>query len=184
MSDQKLLQLIQRDASAGLEEAIDCYGPAIQKICRSFLPEQDAETLEETVADCFVELWRNCGRFEVDRNVSLKSYFYGIARNVARNRRRQLAAQPETTSLEVLPEQGEDIVEMQAMINTDYAILMDCIKRFKSPEREIFVARFLEQKSMKEIAQELSLKEKTVENYLTRGKKKLRQELTGLGVMV
>ena len=40
----------------------------------------------------------------------------------------------------------------------------------KSPDREIFIYRYFYQHSIKEIADKLALKAKTVENKLSRGK--------------
>ena len=52
----------------------------------------------------------------------------------------------------------------------------------KSPDKEIFTLRYFNQNTIKEIANKLVLKTKTVENKLARGKVKLRKQLINIGI--
>lgn len=52
----------------------------------------------------------------------------------------------------------------------------------ESPDKEIFIYRYYEQYTVKEIAEKLKIKAKTVENKLDRGKAGLMKKLVQCGV--
>ena len=39
--------------------------------------------MEECISDTFFKLWSNVDKFKEEKNISLKSYIYAIARNTA-----------------------------------------------------------------------------------------------------
>ena len=56
------------------------------------------------------------------------------------------------------------------------------IDAMKSPDREIFIYRYYEQNSIREIAQKLTLSVKSVEGRLARGREHLKKQLLQKGV--
>jgi RNA polymerase sigma factor, sigma-70 family len=183
IKDKELIKLIKKDPSLGLSKAIDCYGGAIKVICLSILNGYSREDVEEAVSDTFVALWKGIENFHQENNVSLKSYLYGIARRTALNKRRQL--QKTSTNEEYDTEQASDFdTEEEAMQELNGMLLRALIEEMKSPDREIFVKRYFGEKMVKEIADELRVSAKFVENRLARGKEKLRKQLIENGVMV
>lgn len=184
MEDVRLLALIREDESRGIEMAIRLYGGAVHKICSVILAGYHEEDIEEAVSDCFVELWRNINRYDSERNVSLKCYLYGIARNIAKNKKRTLAKVKPYENLDEVSVCGEDNLEQEIMNEIDAQILRDLINMMKSPDKEIFVYRYFYQNTVKEIAGKLNLPTKKVENQLSRGKLKLRKQLLERGCLV
>lgn len=75
-------------------------------------------------------------------------------------------------------------VEEEAMQNADHALLRQLIQDMDSPDKEIFIYRYYNCFTVKEIAQALQLKAKAVENRLARGKKKLKKQLIHSGIEV
>lgn len=181
MEDKDLIALIKTNAAAGLEEAMKQYSSSIKTICKAYLPDCSDDIIEETIADCFIALWQSIEHFNQGKNVSLKSYFYGISRKTALTQRRKLAKFAEHEELnEQLASTQE--VETTVLNKLDCDILRDLILHMDSPDREVFISRFFEEKSMKEIATKLSMTVKAVENRITRGKKRLQKALIENGV--
>ena len=89
MTDQELLFLLEHNAKAGIHELMQMYGGAIYTICKNFLANCPESDIEETVADTYIHFWKYRDRFVPDEKHSVKSYLYAIARNAARDRRRE-----------------------------------------------------------------------------------------------
>ena len=185
MDEQSLLSLLQSDPEQGLRQIIRIYGPAVHKICTSFLAGRQREELEEAEADVFVNLWKYRERIRLSETYSLKSYLFAIARNVSKDRLRNAA--PETLSLDVAvangtepeaPRRTEDIAAERWLQATVAASLAE----LGEPAKSVFQKRYYEKRSVKEIAADLGLSEKKVENILHRGKSKLRSILAKKGV--
>lgn len=185
MEEQELLNHLNEDASLGMELVIRQYGSAIKTICRSILSGYSNEDIEETVSDTFVGLWQSKDKIRLIEGRGLREYLYGIARRTALNRRRSLAKKQPTQDIDTAGElvSGEN-VEEQIVCRSEYAVLYQLIDSRKSPDREIFIYRYFYQHSIKEIADKLTLKAKTVENKLTRGRNRLKQQLIRCGVDV
>ena len=63
-------------------------------------------------------------------------------------------------------------------------LLRQAVDELPSPDREIFIRRYYLYERVKEIAARLGLPEKTVENRLFRGRRRLRQKLLERGVIL
>ncbi len=185
MEEQELLDCLSEDVSLGIELAIRQYGKAVKTICRSILSGYSGEDIEEAVSDTFVGLWRSREKIKLTDGQGLREYLYGIARRTALNKRRTLAKEHPTQDIDTAEElvSGEN-VEEQIVSRSEYEILYQLVNSMKSPDREIFIYRYFYQHSIKEIADKLALKAKTVENKLSRGKRRLRQQLLQCGIEV
>lgn len=187
--EKEMLRLLDNDASKAMEKIIDRYGNAVKTICRSILLEYSNEDIEETVSDAFVALWMARHKIEVTNECGIKEYLYGITRRTALNRRRKLTK----TRLGLTNEEISDIdasgrlvagndVEKEVISKSEYILLHQLIEEMKSPDNEIFSFRYFEGYSIKEIAERMGLKAKTVENRLCRGRVRLRNQLIHCGV--
>ena len=185
MDDQTLLNLLQTDAENGMRQVIRIYGPAVHKICASFLAGRPREELEEAEADVFVRIWKYRGRIQLSETYPLRSYLFAIARNVSKDRLHR--TRPDTLSLDAALEDG---IEPEAPDNTEEAAadgwLKDAVAasvaELDEPARSIFRERYYERRGVKEIAARLGLPEKKVENILHRDRVKLRSILAEKGV--
>lgn len=185
MEEQELLDCLSEDVSLGIELAIRQYGKAVKTICQSILSGYSGEDIEEAISDTFVGLWRSREKIKLTDGQGLREYLYGIARRTALNKQRTLAKEHSTQNIDTAEElvSGEN-VEEQIVSRSEYEILYQLVNSMKSPDREIFIYRYFYQHSIKEIADKLALKAKTVENKLSRGKHRLRQQLLQCGVEV
>lgn len=180
--ERRLLQLLAENPEQGLAEAMARYGPTVHWIALKIIGAARRAEVEECMADVFVRLWQHSGRFDWSRGASLASWLYGIARHTALDYRRR---QQRT---EALPLEETDL---KLDLNLDDAlaraqneeILRATIDGLPTPEREIFLYRYFLELPIREIAAQLGLAEKQVENKLYRGRLALRRQLTERGVV-
>ena len=183
MKDADLLKILYENTSYGIEVAIDTYGKAVKTICQTILSGFSEEDVEEAVSDTFVGLWKALDRIKLERETGLKEYLYGIARRTALNKRRKLAKEHNTSQIDEVKELvSEQDVEKNLIDKAECRIIYELINDMKSPDKEIFTLRYFNQNTIKEIANKLVLKTKTVENKLARGKVKLRKQLINIGI--
>ena len=182
MNDDALVDIILRNTSEGMTIAIEQYGGAVKKICRTILSGYPGEDVEEIVSDSFVALWKAIETGRYDGSVSVKSYLYGIARKTALNKKRKLTKRRTTENIDHVIDFADVDVEQEAIRKVDYQILNEIIMELESPDKEIFIYRYYEQYSIKEIAAKLKIKTKTVENKISRGRAGLKKKLVQCGV--
>lgn len=184
MNDEELEDRLLQNTSEGMSVAIELYGGAVKKICRTILAGYQNEDIEEAVSDSFVALWKAMETGRYNGSVGIKSYLYGIARKTALNKKRELAKRQTTEDIDNVIKIADVDVEREAVQKVDYQILNEMIMELKSPDKEIFIYRYYEQYSIKEIAEKLMITAKTVENKIARGRARLKKKLIQCGVSV
>lgn len=180
--DRRLARLLKNDPDKGLELALRRFGQPVKTVCAAILGPDSSQEVEEAVADSFLALWRELDRYDPERPLS--SWLYGIARRTALNRRRDLGRGPALEELpDELAEEEFDLTDRTAA-RENALLLRQAVEEMESPDREIFIRRYYLYQRVKEIAGQLGLPEKTVENRLYRGKQRLRQTLLERGVIL
>lgn len=181
MKDQELVALIQGNPDEGIRIAMDLYGKAVHTICNNYLKDIDSQAVEEAVSESFIRLWRYIGSYKTEQ-ASLKSYLYQIARNASCDIRKRY-------HIEASPLEEEEDLCAELDVEHDYEkkfnqrLVQKTIEEMKEPVKSIFILRFFYFCRVKEIASRLQLPEKTVENHLQRGKKRLREALLEGGIL-
>lgn len=183
MTDQEILTTLKENPEKGIHLMMNLYGGAIATICRNFLYDCSENDVEEAIADTFIRFWQNRNKFELNRNYSLKSYLYAIARNVSRDKRR-LQKKADIFPLEELSlELPSDYnLENEFERRQCEAILHTCLENMKEPDKSVFLYRYFYGYRIQNIATLLKLTTKQVENILYRGKEKLRKDLMERGI--
>lgn len=180
--ERQLLQLLLENPEQGVSEAMKQYGKTVHWIVVKILGGDGRLEVEECTADVFVRLWQSAARFDGTQGTSLASWLYGIARHTALDYRRR---QP---GIKALPLEETDLkleLNLEEMLarTRNEKILRDVIDAMPTPEREIFIYRYFLEMPVKEIAAQLNLSAKQVENKLYRGRLSLRQQLLEKGVV-
>ncbi len=182
MTDQEILALLRTDAERGLQELIILYGSAIKTICRNVLRDFPAEDVEEVMSDVLVGIWKARERFDESRDVSFKSYCYGIARKTALKRYRECVKTGEQIPLNEDIQGDASDLQIQYEKREEEKVLIEVLTGAKEPLQTIFILRYFYFYKVKEIAAVLKIPTKQVENYLYRGKETLKQELMKRGI--
>ena len=130
--------------------------------------------------DSFVKLWEK--RQSLDADKSLKAYLYAIARSAAIDRLRRsktMLYMDEDILLSIVD--GDDFTK-EIETKELHQQLLEVIRELESPKNQIFYCRYFLNMSVKRIAAFLDIKEKKIENILSREKENLRKKLVKRGV--
>ena len=182
MNDDKLVKLLKKDPSKGLSLAIDTYGALVKTIVIRIIGYENQQDIEECISDVFVELWKSIDNFDPDKGI-LKNYIISIARYKSINTINRKLNKRE------IPLEDNDL-ELEINLNDEVSksinkkIIKETIESLPDPDKSIFIRRYYLYEPIKEIASNLNLNPKSVENKLYRGKEKLRTALINKGIII
>ncbi|WP_434796544.1 RNA polymerase sigma factor [Terrisporobacter vanillatitrophus] len=182
-NDKRIITSLIKSPEEGLSIALDTYGGAVKTICKNILSDCKTEDIEESISDTFFKLWKNIDKFKDEKNTSLKSYIYAIARNTALDKRRSLKCE----NL-ILPIEEDSLgvnINMEDKIAQELnnKIIHNTIDNMDEPDKSIFILRYFYFKRVKDIGIKLNLSSKKVENSLFRNKEKLKKSLIEGGII-
>ena len=161
------------------DRVVQFYWPRILRFVMASVRDRDAaETLTQ---DCFWNAYRNRKAFRGDS--SLHTWLMRIAvnsvRKFARNRRLQFWRQVERSALDAaaigdrLP--GREISpEVRAVINEQVQAVWDATTGLSGRQRTVFLLRFMEEMTIREIADASGLTENAVNVHLFRAVRAVR----------
>jgi RNA polymerase sigma-70 factor (ECF subfamily) len=167
-----ILEKLKSKDEKAFELVFRMYYPDLCGFAIKYVQRQDLA--EEMVQDVFYKLWEKLDSLVISSN--LKSYLYTSVRNAAFNHFKHqevvnayeaasVAFQRDTsTAVDVL-----EVKELQTQIDS-------AINRLPERCREVFNLSRIEGKSYKEIAAQLEISVKTVENQMGKALKTLRVE--------
>lgn len=167
VADERLLvEAAQRDPSRFAELYEQNFHRVYAFIARRVHDRAEAEDL---TAEVFHQALLNLGRFEW-RGVPFAAWLLRIAANTLADRWQRAAKRPEVQA-DVLDEPGmEEEVERRAM-------LFQLVDRLPQDQRLVVIRRFVEQKSLKEIALELRRTEGAIKQLQFRALQNLRSQM-------
>jgi len=174
LSEQELLDSLKRHDITAYEMIFKSYYQPLCNYAYSFL--QDRDEAEEVVQSAFVSVWEKKDSLEV--RSSIKSYLYAMVRNTSLNQiKHQKVKQRHVGEEMALANDSEESVsnilassELESRIETALTFLPDqCRLIFK-------LSRFEELKYA-EIADQLNLSVKTVENQMGKALRIMREQL-------
>tara|TARA_R110002050_G_C8959927_1_gene514221 strand:- start:1027 stop:1671 length:645 start_codon:yes stop_codon:yes gene_type:complete len=173
ISDDLLIQKLRKGDPIAFEEIFSKYSNKLYQFSLSYLKsEADAE---EIVQDVFLKLWEK--RKAIKTETSFQSYLFTITLNfIKRHFNRKARADQykhELASQFFNSDQLEASITYQDLLNK----LDLLINQLPEKRKQIFIERKQHDKPVKQIAKELGVTPKTVENQLTRALNFLRAEL-------
>lgn len=172
-TEQMLLAALNQGDEAALRQIFDRYYHALLGNVYRIIPDED--TCQDLVQEVFVELWRK--RAELDIHTSLQAYLRRAAVNRALNylkiqRRVQLQENDDWT---ISPDTSQaDIRQLEKQESLE-AALHRAIDLLPEKCRLVFSLSRFEQMSHREIAAQLDISVKTIENQITKAMKLLRE---------
>jgi RNA polymerase sigma-70 factor, ECF subfamily len=172
LNDDELLTLLSKDDEAALEVIFKRYYAFVCKAVFNLL--NDAETAEDIAQEVFLEIWKR--RKSLAISTSFRAYLRRSAVNRTLNHIRDNKKMQEgelsdyAYQLKAPDEPGMESEEFRKMIQQAVAQL---------PERcrQVFVLSREDEMSYKEIAQNLDISVKTVENQIVKALRLLREYL-------
>lgn len=173
MKDRELTRLLQAHPEEGLEAAMLEYAPLVKGILCRILPQNPCDR-EECMADVFVALWRSAAKLEATCT-PLRPWLAVAARNRAIDCYNALRRRETVTLDDGLAEFDRATTEATDLVGALVAAMAP-------PDRDIFLRKYYLLQSGKEIAAALGMSVENVNTRLSRGRDRLRRELTEKGV--
>jgi len=134
---------------------------------------------EDLVHDCFVALLKRPERFRSDRGTQLRTYLFGMARNL--NLKRSSRSQRELTAEDIGDVHDSGTSPFEALARAESASLVDrAVAALPQLQREVLVLAQFEQMSASEIARVVGADVGTVKARLHRARERLRRMLAPL----
>ena len=177
MNDIAIMSAIMEKDESVINDVIIQYSrliwPIIGAVLKNVGTQQD---VEECVADVFIDLWTNPGRFDPYRG-SLKSWLCMVARCKAIDRYRVLSKHS-TVPLEGAMMIGRMGLQDALLQEETKRELVAAVNSLADVERDILIRRYYYEQKPRDIAKALDLSIKKVENHLYRTKQKLRKAIS------
>lgn len=173
-SDPEIVQAIRRGDEAAFERTFRFYYQRLCNYASSLL--KDAEDAEEIVQTVFITIWEK--REDLEITLSLKSYLYRAVHNHCLNRFKHAAVKDayREYSVNYLPQSYESVTEVIHADELSERIEKAIRKLPEQCQKAFRMSRFDELK-YQEIADQLNISIKTVENQIGKALKILRTEL-------
>jgi RNA polymerase sigma-70 factor (ECF subfamily) len=167
--DAPLVKSLSRDNVLAFNTLFKRYSSRLYRFSHGYL-KSDAES-EEIVQEVFAKVWET--RSQLKHELSFKSYLFTIAFNVIKKHFRAKAYLSEYFRNEMV-----DDLDIRTTQDINYNSLKSYLSKIVDtlPERrrEIFIKSRFEGLSIDEIARELDISHKTVENQITTALKYIR----------
>ena len=176
MSDKLLLNSLKNDDRNAMDSLFNTYWEFV--FDAAFRKLGDEDVASDITQELFISIWENRATLKVD--TSLHAYLYGAVKfRVINHFRTQTMRDGHQAELSYLMEQQYvDPTDAKLMVNDLEDAVEEALSRL--PERMRLVVRMsrLQDRSVKEIAEELGVSIQTVKNQITAGMKILKKELS------
>lgn len=173
--DNVVCELKKKNPKA-LDFIVDKYGGLIYSIVKKTLFNfEGTGKIEECMNDVLLAIWNNIDKF---KNVnSFKNWIGAIAKYKAIDYKRKLIKELPNENLENIEIAQEDMSPTNILNKEIRSELMDLLSNLKEEDKEIFIRRYFNEETPKEIGIKLGRNRKFINNRLSRGRKKLRKLL-------
>ncbi len=169
LSEKRLILSLKKGELSAYEQAFHLYYPKYVRFAGYVLG--DLAVAKDLMQNVFMKLWKNRDRLRED--LSLENFLYVLTKHEILN---YLRSKKEYEPLAGAAEEkvsGEGEAERAA----DVSLVLDSVGHLPSQRKKVFVMSRLQGFSNKEIAQSLSISEKTVERHITLAGKQIRDEM-------
>lgn len=163
------------------QEFIDTYINLFYKIAtKIMLPYGSESDIEDCICDSLTYIWFHINDHDPNK-CSFRNWCSMIVHSRAYNQLRCIKRidkkyEKIACKLSELPPYFNS-AEDEFFNNTNYKNLTDAIMRLPFPTSEILIKKYIYNQSSKEIAKDLNLKVKQVDNYLFKAKQLLRKDV-------
>ena len=184
MEDGKLLQLLQKDPNAGMEQLMNQYAGLVYAVVKGKLKESFciSSDVEDCVADVFSEFYTGLSKYDPKAS-SIKSYLCVLARYRATDIFRKREKQNGDISLEDeeyffhLSDELTDAGKLDE--NELRRELLSAVKELGEPDTSIIIKKYYLGASSQEIADALNMTVSNVDTRTHRALNKLRNLFGG-----
>lgn len=161
---------IKKKNTEALEKLMEMFGRLVYYISNSILiNEEEKSYIDECYNDVFIAIWENSDCFDEEYG-NLKGWIVSITKYKAIDIKRNLLR---NKGLELIDDALEDEKKPFEKVEID-EIINNAFKYLKEEDRSIFIKRYLEGYSIKEIAIKMNVSENYIHTRISRARKKLQ----------
>ena len=172
--DELLIREIKKGDTKAFQLIYEKYCPQLINFAASYLP--DISDAEEIIQNVFVEMWEN--RQQLDSERFAKNYLYKITVNKVFNHlKRKVIERKYLQYIDALDMNTFNEAEKKIYNEELDAILQQVLEQLPEQQRKIFYMSRWEGLSHKEIADQLQISVRTVENQVYRAVKYIRENI-------
>lgn len=173
MNEKRMIKQIQKKDTKAFEKLIDTYYAYVGTIIHNIIgTSMTTEDIEEVASDVFVEIWNNSEKL-IDGK--LKAFIGAVARNLARNKLRELREEISVDENEYLL--FDDNFEAEIDRSEKAEIINEALSSLSETERSIFIRFYYLGQTSGIIADELRITVTKVTSCLSRGRRKMKKHL-------
>ena len=174
LSEKEVLETIQSGNESAFEMIFKAYYQPLCRYAYSFL--EDKEDAEEVVQSAFITVWEK--RKSIDIQTSLKSYLYRMVRNGCLNVIKHEKVKQQHVAHELaVTEVSYDAVSQKVYATELETKITESMKALPEQCRLVFQLSRFEELKYQEIADQLQISVKTVENHMGKALKIMREQL-------
>jgi len=172
--EQNILESIAESDEMAFEGLFKTYFAELCIYATRFV--DDIESAEEIVQDIFFNLWNNRTRLTI--NTSIKAYLYTTVRNTCLNIIKHKKVENKYREYFSRQLQQDELQEEDWMKGDElHDKITKTIEKLPPERKKVFIMSRFENLKYKEIADELNISVKTVENQMGKALQFLREEL-------
>lgn len=175
-SDAELLTWLKEGNQKVIQILFDTFYVSLCKTVNRIV--HNTIITEDIVQDVFMKIWQKRGDLNIQ--ISLKAYLHKMAINAALShlRKKYNTSSIDDTSPQQMSKHAFKEVATQQMEFQELEVQVnDAINELPPKCREVFILSRYEEMSYKEIAQQMEISPKTVENQMSKALKHLRKKL-------
>jgi RNA polymerase sigma-70 factor (ECF subfamily) len=174
-AEERLVEAAQRDPA----RFADLYEIHFERIY-AFIARRvrDRDTAEDLTSEVFQKALANLRNFEW-RGAPFAAWLIRIANNLVSDQTKRTAREAGNTEMVAEPSVTEPSAETTLEEMEDQAQLFRLVDRLPADQRRVIFQRFVEQRSIREIAQELGRSEGAIKQLQFRALENLRAQMEG-----
>lgn len=166
-----IARLKAKDEKA-LDYVIDAYGWLVKTIVRKHLYTLE-NIQDECINDILLAIWNNINSFNQEKS-SFKNWLGAVAKYKCIDYKRRYLKNLDCENIDDMNLESTANVEKEIIKNDIKQDIEGLLNSLKCNDKELFVKHYVEQKGIREIAEETGVKPSAIYNRLSRGRSKLR----------
>ena len=180
LSTEKIIRRLKNDDKSAVDELFGYYYPRLYHFSKSILKIENE--IDDILQEVFVKIWLN--RHKVDNADTFNAWIFTITKNevlnLIRAKLKDQTFKDELFLRSVAEEyQTPNLIEFEEIKSGIDKIVTSLPEK----RQQVFILSRTEGLSNKEIAQQLSISEKTVEDHITHAIKYIKNSMKEMGII-
>lgn len=173
LDENKLIRECQKGKKESFNELIIKYYQFVLKFLIKLT--ENEEISQDLVQETFLKLIKNIEKYDVKGKASFSTYLIKIAKNTYIDYLRKNQKISSDIDIETLSDSS--FIEEKIIDKNEFDIVLKEIEKLPFEQAEAIKLKYMEEYSLKEIAEKMGTKEKTVKSRIHDGKEKIKKKL-------